>query len=186
MANIHNNISIHKLANASDNAFLFRREHSAKMILADKPLFNEYEERTGTPKTDPSAMRQATTYANFAMTQKAYINKAKRTRTTAYYIALADWFSSPRVLEINVDDWTGETGQTIRVKARDHVKVERVSLVIRDAEENVLESGEAVQSKAGSPWWNYTTQSVVKMTPFPIVEAIAQDLAGNSDTFVIS
>ena len=29
--------------------------------------------------------------------------------TTAYLIALADWFVPPKVLEINVDDWTGET-----------------------------------------------------------------------------
>jgi hypothetical protein len=186
MANLYNNIYIHKLADASVDPFLFRREHSAKMILADTPMFNEYEECAQIPKTDPSAVRQATTYANFAMTQEAYLNKAKRTGITAYYVALADWFSGPKVLEINVDNWTGELGQTILVKARDNVKVARVYVVIRDAEERVLESGEAVQSEPGSRWWKYTTHSVIKMTPFPIVEAIAQDLAGNSDSFVIS
>jgi hypothetical protein len=59
-------------------------------------------------------------------------------------------------------------------------------VVIRDAEENVLEMGEAVQSEAGSIWWNYTTKSLVTMTPFPSVEAIAQDLPGNSDSFIIN
>jgi hypothetical protein len=50
----------------------------------------------------------------------------------------------------------------------------------------VLEMGKAVQSAAGSPWWNYTTKSRVTMTPFPLVEAIAQDLPGNQDSFAIS
>jgi hypothetical protein len=186
MANIHNHIFIHRLANTSEDAFLFRREHSAKTILADKPLLNEYGECSEAPKTHPSAIRQATTYANFAMTQETYIKKAKRTGATAYYVALADWFCGPKVLEINVDNWTGEIGQTILVKARDNLKVARVSVVIRDAAEKVLETGEAVQTEPGSTWWKYTTHSLVKMTPFPIVEAMAQDLAGNSDSFVIS
>ena len=186
MANLHNNIFIQKLADSSTDPFLFRREHSAKTIVAAKPPFNEYGEYTDAPKSYPAAVRQATTYANFAMKQEAYSKNAKRTGTTAYYVALADWFSAPKVLEINVDNWTGESGQTIRVRARDSVKVASVSVVIRDADENVLEMGEAVQSKPGSSWWNYTTKALVKISPFPIVEAIAQDLAGNSDSFVIS
>lgn len=131
-------------------------------------------------------MRKATTYANFANTQEVYINKARENNVTAYSIALTDWFIAPRVLQINIDRWTGEIGQTIRVKARDNILVADVSVVIRDAEENVLETGEAVQSEAGSAWWNYTTSSCVVMTPFPSVEAIAQDLSGNRDSFIIS
>ena len=115
-----------------------------------------------------------------------YIDKAQSTGTTAYTIALADWFCMPDVLEINVDNWTGEPGEIIRVKAKDNVLVARVSVVIRDAQENVLEEGEAVRSEKGSAWWNYTTRSRINITPFPIVEATAQDLPGNEDTFVIS
>jgi hypothetical protein len=149
-------------------------------------IFDDNWKHTKTQKTDQAAVREATTYANFARTQEAYINRAKETGTTPYYIAVADWFGAPRVLEINVDRWEGEIGQTIRVKARDNVMVARVAVVIRDAEENVLEKGEAVQSEAGSAWWTYTTKSLVTMTPFPSIEAIAQDLPGNRDVFVIS
>jgi hypothetical protein len=130
-------------------------------------------------------MRESTTYANFAQTQDVYITKAKRLGVTPYYLALADWFKPPKVLEINVDSWTGKIGQTIRVKARDNVRVARVSVVIRDADENVLEMGETTQSEPGSAWWNYTTKSVVKMTPFPSVEATSYDLPGNRDAFAI-
>ena len=115
-----------------------------------------------------------------------YVNQAKRTGATAYSIAVTDWSGAPEVLEIDVNGWTGDIGQTIRVKARDNVMVARVSVVIRDAKENVLEMGEAVQSEAGSDWWDYTTKAFVPMNPFPIVEAIAQDLPGNGDSFAIS
>jgi hypothetical protein len=70
------------------------------------------------------------------------------------------------------------------VKARDNVRVARVSVEIRDAEGKVLETGEAVTSKPGSAWWKYTTKTCVPMKPFPRVEAIARDLAGNQDSFI--
>jgi hypothetical protein len=185
MANLYNNISIIRLTNASDDQFVDSKTCLGKAILASKPLFDDTRNDMET-KTQQIAVREGTTYANFAQTQKAYIKQAKGKGITAYYAALADWFVAPKVLEIDVDNWTGKIGQTIRVKARDNVMVARVSVVIRDEEENVLEMGEAVQSERGSTWWNYTTKSLVTMTPFPIVEVTAQDLAGNSDSFAIS
>ncbi|HET9588195.1 MAG TPA: hypothetical protein VFO91_05365 [Anaerolineales bacterium] len=186
MEKAYGNIFTLRSNGGSGDSFLNPRTRSGKTILANAPLFDDNRKLTGAQKTDPAAVREAAIFASFAGTQEAYINQAKKTGMTAYYMALADWFGAPRVWEINVDGWDGEIGQTIRVKARDNVMVARVSVVIRDAEENVLEMGEAVQSQAGSPWWNYTTKSIVKMTPFPSIEATAQDLPGNTDSFIIS
>jgi len=186
MAKTYNNIFIFGLTSAFGNSFVNRETPLEKTILASQPVFDRDREYTQTQKTHESAIQEATTYANFAQTQEVYIHKARRSDVTAYTIALTDWFVAPKVLEINVDGWTGEIGQTIRVKARDNVKVARVSVVIRDLEDNVLEMGEAVKSEAGGAWWDYTTKALVTMTPFPIVEATAQDLPGNSDSFVIS
>jgi hypothetical protein len=186
MAKVHNNIFVRGLTGSIGDQFVIRKTRSGKTIIANKPRFDDNREFTEKQKTHQDAFREATTYAKFAQEQPVYIEIAKRTGSTAYNVAIADWFGAPKVLEINVDDWTGEVGQTIRVKARDKVMVTRVTVVIRDANENVLEAGEAVQSKEGNAWWNYTTQSVIKMTPFPIVEATAQDLPGNTDSFAIS
>src|ERR1044071_7025253 len=186
MAKVHNNIFVRGLTGSVGDQFVIRRTRSGKTIIANKPKFDDNRQFTEKQKTHQDVFREATSYARFAQEQPAYIEMAKKTGSTAYNIAISDWFGTPSVLEINVDHWTGEVGQTICVKARDKVMVARVTVVIRDADENVLEAGEAVQSKDGSAWWNYTTQSVIKMTPFPIVEATAQDLPGNTDTFVIS
>jgi hypothetical protein len=163
-----------------------RKDPLERSLLASKPLLDDFRKANENRKGYEAAVREATTYANFSQVQDVYNKKAKRLSVTPYYIALADWFEAPKVLEINVDGWTGKIGQTIRVKARDNVMVAHVIVVIRDADENVLEMGEATQSEPGSPWWNYTTRRIVPLTPFPIVEATAYDLPGNSDAFVIS
>ena len=185
MANIYRNINIHGLTDVLGGAFMYRAR-SGKTMITKAPLFGGVHRFTRTSKRHPGAILEASTYANFAKTQDVYLNQERTTGISAYYFALADWFTGPRVLEINVDAWTGRIGQTIRVRARDNVRVEAVAVVIRDARGNVLEMGEAVQAEAGGSWWNYTTKSHVKMNPFPSVEAIALDLPGNRDSFTIS
>jgi hypothetical protein len=186
MARLYSNIVILGSNGLVGGHFTDRKTRVERSILSSKPMLDDYRKANEAGQAYEVAMRESTTYANFAQTQDVYITRAKRLGVTPYCLALADWFEAPRVLEINVDAWTGKIGQTIRVKARDNVRVARVSVAIRDADENVLETGEATQSEPGSAWWIYTTKSVVKMTPFPIVEATAYDLPGNRDTFVIS
>jgi hypothetical protein len=154
--------------------------------MTDKPMVDDRRAVTDPQKSHQEALREAVAYARFAESADIYINKARETGTTAYNLAIVDWLGAPKVLEINMDDWTGKIGQTIRVKAKDNVMVARVELVIRDANGNILEAGEAVQAEEDSPWWHYKTQLLVAMTPFPRIEAIAQDLPGNTDSFSIS
>ena len=186
MAKVHTNIFVRSLSGAIGAQFMRCKTRSGKTIVANKPRFDDNRQFTEKQKTHQDALREAITYARFAKNQPLYIEMAWGTGSSAYSIAISDWFGSPKVLEINVDVWTGKVGQTIRVKARDNVKVARVSVVIRDANSNMLEAGEAVQSEEGSVWWNYTTQSLVTMTPFPTVEATAQDLPGNTNSFSIT
>lgn len=186
MANIDRNIFIHGLTEILADRSANIKTRSGKTILASHPMFDDSRECTETQETHQDALREATTHANFAQRQEAYLNKARGNAATAYSLALIDWFGAPKVLEINVDEWTGEVGETIRVKARDNVMVAGVTVIIRDVNDNLLEMGEAVQSEAGSAWWNYTTRSRVTTPRFPTVEAAARDLCGNCDSFVIS
>lgn len=184
MAKLYNSIFARGLAGIVDE---FKAQtRSGKTITANKARFDDNREHIESLAPTQTAVLEATTYANFAKTQAAYLNKELETGLTAYNIAVADWFVAPKVLEVNVDRWTGKIGQLIRVKARDNVSVARVSVVIRDAEGRLLEMGEAAQSEPGSAWWNYITKSLVRMEPFPSVKAIARDLTGNSASFTIS
>jgi hypothetical protein len=186
MHNIERNKFARGWRGAFGRQFVVHKTESGKSILAAKPVFDDNLTYTETGTMHQAAVRDAATYASFAETQEIYLHTAVETGTTAYALAVADWFGAPKVLEINVDRWTGNAGETIRVKARDKVSVARVEVVIRNAQGDVLEMGEAVQSETGSAWWNYTTQSSVPLTPFPTLQAIAFDLPGNRDSFVIN
>lgn len=159
---------------------------SGKTLAPARILFDDPREASPLKGARREELREAVTFAQMAENEEIYINRAREIGSTPYNVAIVDWFGAPRVLEIDVDGWTGEPGQIIRVKARDNVAVIAVGVVIRDAEQNVLEAGPASQGKDGGAWWHYTTQVPVTMEPFPIVEATAYDLPGNTDTFAVS
>ena len=185
MAQVHNDMSARGSTDAITDPFVICSTRSGKKILASKSRFDDTQGFAQPPQTQEDAFRAAVNYAEFAREQDMYIRGAKDTGATAYDLALLDWFGRPQVLEVDVDNWTGKIGQMIRVKARDNVRVARVLVVIRNKDGQVLETGEAVHSEAGSAWWAYITRSLVPMSPIPSVEAIAWDLPGNRDSFII-
>lgn len=178
------------MANIYKNIFGDRsgycKTSTGKMILTGSPRFDDNWNYMEITKNHPAAIRTAIIYADFAKTQELYLDRELVTGVSAYTLAIADWFSMPKVLEINVDAWTGKPDQIIRIKARENIGVAGVSVVIRDAEGRLVERGEAVPSKSGNAWWRYTTKACTLMNPFPNVEAIARDLAGNQDIFRVS
>jgi hypothetical protein len=186
MTGLYSNYFIRGSRGVAGSQFMTCITRSGKIIMTEKSISEDHRAVPDLKKSQQDVLRLAATYAEFAEREPVYINKAMETGTTAYNLAIVDCLGAPKVLEINVDNWTGKIGQTIRVKARDNVMVARVTVVIRPAAGNVLEAGEAIQSEEGSVWWNYTTQALAPMTPFPIVEATAQDLPGNKDSFSIS
>lgn len=186
MANIYRNILIHRLTQILDDQSASCMTCSGKTIFVGKAPSDDDQNYTEIQKNHPAALRKAIVYADFAKMHEAYLNREMVTGVSAYYIAIVDWFSAPKVLQINVDAWSGEPGQVIRIKARDNIGVTGVFVVIRDTQGNILEMGDAVQSRLGSPWWKYTTRACVRMNPFPTVTATARDLAGNQDAFTIS
>jgi hypothetical protein len=185
MADIYRNQFARGFRGTFSKELVVHQTGSGKTIVTSTPLFDQnliYSEKL---TMHQAAIRDAAIYASFAEHEEAYIRMAQATGSTAYALAVADWYAAPRVLEIDVDRWTGYAGETIRVKARDNVMVASVTVMIRDREGQMLEMGDAAPSKAGSPWWNYTTRSTVALTPFPSVQAIAFDLPGNRSSFII-
>lgn len=185
MAQVHDDMSARGSTDAITGPFVICSTRSGKTIFASKPRFDDTRVFAQPPQTKEDAFRAAANYAEFAREQDLYLREAKDTGATPHDLALLDWFGGPELLEIDVDSWTGKTGQMIRVKARDNVRVARVLVVIRNKDGQVLETGEAVRSEDGSAWWAYTTRSLVPMAPVPSVEAIAWDLPGNRDSFTI-
>jgi hypothetical protein len=96
-------------------------------------------------------------------------------KKSPYNIAVADWFNRPQILEINLSGWSNGDGGTIRVRAQDDVRVERVKVTISDETGTFLEEGET--GEVGALWWEYSTAqaaaSNMRMT------VAARDLPGH-------
>lgn len=124
-------------------------------------------------------IRQASTYAHFSQNQPLYLNRAAGTPLSAYEWAVADYFGKPKVQEIDICQWTGEVGQTIRIQARDNLVVLRVCVKIWE-KSLLLEEGEAIESETEPCGWTYITRTSIQPNPGVWLEAVAYDLPGNT------
>jgi hypothetical protein len=185
MANISRNILFYRLNDLVHDPFGNYQTVSGKFISV--PAMSRYQD--GTPvrvkKSPLLRVQRAARYACFAQGQAIYVNKALQYGTSGYSMALMDFLVPPKVLEIDVTAWTGEIGETIRVRARDNVAVAGMLLVIRDAHGSPLEAGQAAPRDLGSAWWLYTTRSKVDLEPFPTVQVIVRDHAGNRGSLTL-
>ncbi|MBN1428825.1 MAG: hypothetical protein JXB07_10605 [Anaerolineae bacterium] len=176
MAKVRKNIVISGSSGALGDQLVLKRDKAGRTILSAKPTFPEDREFTQAQKDQMAAFREATLYAkSAARTEAIYAEKAKDTPRSGFNVAMADWFHAPEIGEIDLSGWTGQAGERIRVKALDDVKVERVTVLIADAEDVIIEQGAAEQ--VDGLWWVYTTTQAAAGRPKVI--ALAQDLPGN-------
>lgn len=178
MAKVKNNIITQGLSGSLGDQIVFRKDKAGRTIVSAKPTFSANRTFNTGQLAHQDAFREAIAYAKTAKDNAIYISKAEGTPMNAYNVAVADWFNKPQVLEIDTDGWNGQVGQIIRVKAMDDIQVTKVQVVITDANNAVLEQGEAVQ--ADGLWWDYTTTDSVATPATARIVATAQDLPGNS------
>ena len=184
MATVHNNIFVRGLTGSVGDQFVIRKTRSGKTIIANKPMFDENRKFTDTQKAHQEAFRQATQYAVAAKDNPVYMNLAKEANATAYNLAVADWFGKPQVLEIDTTGWSGQPGQTIRVKAMDDTQVTKVIVVIKDGSGAILLQDYADQLDAA--WWNFTTTTAVSNPSAVTISATAYDLPGNTHVLLVN
>src|SRR5690349_18399023 len=178
MAEVFNNIFVRGLTGAVGDQFVIRRTRSGKTIIANKPRFDKDREFSPSQKAHQNAFREAARYAKAAQTEPLYIERANAANSTAYNMAVADWFGKPVILALDASGWTGEIGQTIRVEAQDDTKVTRVTVVIHN-NGSILEQGEAVPSGRDGSLWTYVTTTQVTPAQGILLDANAYDLPGN-------
>ena len=177
MAKVLNNIIMQGLSGSLGNQLVIRQGKGGQTIVAT--MSTTGRNFSATQLAQQEAFRHAIAYAKSAKEETIYLTKAQGTTMSAFNVAVADWFNQPEVLEINIDGWTGDPGQTIRVKAQDDTSVTKVHVQIVDVDGNIFEEGDAVQ--ADGLWWDYTTTSTVdRPVAANVLKATAYDLPGNN------
>lgn len=139
---------------------IIKIDKAGRTIVSNKPEFDENRVFTPAQMAQQEKFRNASVYAKDL---ELYIEKAKGSPQHPYNVAMADWLHPPEIKEINLAGWTGQAGQSIFIQAVDDVEVQRVSVVITDEDDAVLEQGLAVNE--GSGWWKYQTTTTAAGNP---------------------
>jgi hypothetical protein len=165
MAKIQKNLFLQGVSGGVGGQMVLRRLRDGRTILCAMPDFSN-REFSEAQLNHQQRFQEASAYARqAAKEQPLYAQLAAGTMKTAYNIALSDWFHPPAIQRIE------RQGDTLRVLARDNVRVARVWVTVLDGEA-VVEQAEAAE--AGSDWW----QVAAPETDGRIVVQ-AKDLAGN-------
>jgi len=175
MAKVRNNVMVRGLSGSFGEQMVIRIDKAGRTIVSNKPEFDENRVFTPAQQAQQERFREASIYAKDAKDQVIYKEKAEGTSKTSANVAMADWFHAPEIKEIDLSEWAGQAGQCIRVRALDDVQVQKVSVVITDENDMVLEQGLADAEDGG--WWIYQTTGSAAGNPKVLVAA--EDLPGH-------
>jgi hypothetical protein len=183
MASSDNSVITGKLKGSLGKQLVFR-EWNGKTIVAKSP-----KSRSGVApavqleKQDRFLM--ASRYAKAVMADpdqslaEAYKGSLKN-RQNLYSRALEDFMTKPEIKSINTDNYRGEVGDMIVIRAIDDFRVTELRIEIFKADGSLLESGNAVPHSYGLDWTYTATQA----NPAPAgsgtrIKATASDVPGN-------
>lgn len=179
-----NHNSIMRGASGALGEELVFRQRAGKTIISLPPIF-EPGEPTDEQKAVREKFKEAARYGRIALSlpdvRKAYQAKAGA-GVTAYNIALSDFFKAPVIAEIDVSNYSGSPGNTIRVLATDDFKVQTLWVSILNAAGAVVEEGAANAAPEGNDTWIYTATASNATPAGGKVSVQASDLPGNVTT----
>jgi hypothetical protein len=113
--------------------------------------------RSEAQKANSNRFRGATRYGRRVLNDPvayAYYSPKRRGIQTVWNVAISDYMKRPEIAEIDVWNYSGQAGNTIKVKASDNYGVASVIVMIINAQGFEVESGMAV-SMPGSEVWVY-------------------------------
>ena len=108
-----------------------------------------------------------------------YKRSAQLRRKRACDLAISDFLRPPEITDVDLGNYSGGQGQTIRIQAVDQFEVRAVSIAITEMDGSLLEQGTAVLPE-GESTWLYATQTAVPPGQTVLVHVTATDWAGNA------
>ena len=130
------------------------KQLGGKTVVSQAPQKREREFTEG-EKAHQGKFRQAILYGksvNADATIKAEYKKQAEEDQSAYNVAVADFMNAPEIEEIDVSNYTGAVGSTIRIRATDDFLVTRVNVKIENDDATLAEQADAVLDANGVDW----------------------------------
>jgi len=159
------------------------RQRGGKTIVSHRPEKREHIASAAQAMVR-SSFKAAVQYAKAAMTDAAtrlaYLAKAEKGQT-AFNVAVADFFHAPEIILIDTGQYTGSSGSRILAAVTDDFKVQSVTVRIKDAGGQLIETGNAV-ALADGLHWQYDATVLNGNSTGSIISITAKDMPGHSVT----
>ena len=115
-------------------------------------------------------------------TKEMYQAKVNPKLNSAYVVAVKDFLSPPKILNLDITRYHGKIGNPIIVDAEDDFRVNLVRITIKDASGKTIERGQASRRISYSDQWIYIASVKNDLLPGSSITARAEDLPGNQAT----
>jgi hypothetical protein len=177
MAKQKNNVVTYGLSGKIGDLLVFR-QRDGKTIVSKVPEHS----KTVTEKqaVHRKLFQSAVIYAKAAVTSpetgELYKTAAKK-KKHPFLVAVADFFNAPDIYQVDLNGYTGNVGDEIRVVVSDDFAVKSVYVQINNADGSLVEEGEAV--KNAGDWWIYTATKNNENLEGDRIVIEASDLPGN-------
>lgn len=179
MAKADNNLILTHLSGSIGNQLTIRQRGGSTIVSKKQ----KKSKKRATPKqlVSQNHFKEATRKAKWLLEDPdmfAFYDSVKGPGQTAYNMAFKDAYNPPEITEIRTDQYLGNAGDKIMVRAIDVFRVYRVTVAIYSAKDALLEQGDAIIARNGKDW-TYTTTKENKVLKGVKVQVMAEDVPEN-------
>lgn len=141
MAQSKNNIITHGLSGKVGDIIVFS-QRGGKTIVSKAP-----RKRTGEDsekqKEQQAKFQQAVLYGKSVIADPTQKELYESTGKRAYNVAVADMLNAPKIEKIDLTSYTGQIGDTIKIRVMDDFAVTSVKVIIENSDGSLVEQGNA-------------------------------------------
>ena len=161
--------------------FVLRHYYNGKSVLAKlpKPYDTTPTEKQGIVRTEFTLAVGYAKGCRINPEKLALYGPTVKVGRSVYRQAMNDYLNPPEVERIEIRDYKGHNGDTIRVVAIDDFRVKSVHLKISSPDGILIEEGECIARNTKEVWEYSVTKDVPSVAGF-IITATAFDYPGNS------
>jgi hypothetical protein len=180
MAKVGKNVLTRGLSGKVGNLVVFRHNGDGTIMSAapgkrTRPL-------TESQQLHLQQFKEAVIYAKSVMAdpgRKAVYEPLVSRGISVYNLAVADFMKPPVIREMDISNYTGQTGDKIRVRAMDNFKISEIGVTIFKADNTIVESGVAAAESNGLDWFYTAAHENTSMSGGRVVATVT-DTPGHS------
>ncbi|MDR1171614.1 MAG: hypothetical protein LBL24_04080 [Bacteroidales bacterium] len=179
MAKQKGNVVTHGLSGKIGDLLVFRQV-DGKTVISKVP---EPPKKVSEKQAEQRRrFRQAVIYARSAVespeTKEVYDKIAGKKGKTPFIAAVADFLHVPEIRRIDLSDYSGQAGDTIRIEVEDDAMIKYVRVGIIAADGTVIEEGPATPDISGY-LWTYAAKQDNNLFHYGKIVVSVSDLPGN-------